>query len=234
MATAAFWDDASNIEDLAYRILSGEGVSMPPRVPAPRFDATLPTQLVQLEQFLRKGPAMRPMPYTNTGNTTPVKGKSPAVAKRGVDTPTESAKKRVKEAPTVKPVTPMAPAPAPIKESPAVPATATVRALFPEGFKTAQPAPVIPALRAPMAAIPVVAPVVPKVAAKPRFGMDIPSNADLAGSRREKLDLTTKRIKNQKCVDPDLIFGCRNFDGPLKKISPLMNFAHSPRRCCAV
>ena len=51
MTTASFWDDASNIEELTYRMLLGESVSMPPRVPAPRFDATLPTQLVQLEQL---------------------------------------------------------------------------------------------------------------------------------------------------------------------------------------
>ncbi|KNH09723.1 transporter [Perkinsela sp. CCAP 1560/4] len=50
------------------------------------------------------------------------------------------------------------------------------------------------------------------------FPQGLPSNEELLGRRQEKAAATTIRLRNQRPVDPDLIFGTANYEVPLKKI----------------
>ena len=46
----------------------------------------------------------------------------------------------------------------------------------------------------------------------------LPSNAELVGKKHEKAAATLLRLRNQRPIDPDLIFGTANFEVPLKRI----------------
>ena len=52
----------------------------------------------------------------------------------------------------------------------------------------------------------------------PTFSESVPPNEALVGSKREKASETLLRLRNQSCVDPDLIFGTANYEVPLKRI----------------
>ena len=47
---------------------------------------------------------------------------------------------------------------------------------------------------------------------------NLPSNGDLVGKKHERAEATLIRLRNQRPIDPDMIFGTANFEVPLKKI----------------
>eukprot|EP00759_Apiculatamorpha_spiralis_P034623 PhF_6_TR35709/c0_g1_i1/m.51845 len=219
------WSDASALEEMAFQTLNGTLLSMPP---PPAAKPTLNKFTSNhMEAFMKRtgtshhqhhvvktnntGGMMAGGPSTPTKRTTGLLGGS---AKKGVaQTPPESAKKKVKTQHTT------------TTAAPPLPPSPVITSLFPDTIYTPQstvtPVTVpssssVPAAAAAKKKVATTAPQKRPLVAQPVWSDACPRNDQLIGSRRDKLDLTLKRLSNQNPVDPDLVFGTQNYEIPLK------------------